>query len=252
MTATGNGTTGNGNGTGAGNGTASGTEEPAADRITIMLVDDHAILRETLRESLNAEPGFEVVADVGDGMRAVAGARELHPDLVLLDIDMPGIPTALTVQRLHEVSPGTRVVILSMYDSAELVQDLLRMGVRGYLSKDVSRQHLVSVIRSTMSDDESVLISVSRPPAPADGAAEGEPLLSTRERGLLELVAQALSNRQIGARLGITEGTVKRHLHNIFSKLGAVSRIDAVNKALETGLISPSQSVRRPYRRPHP
>jgi DNA-binding NarL/FixJ family response regulator len=226
-------------------------QERAPGQITIMLVDDHAILRETLRESLNAEPGFEVVADVGDGTQAVAAARGLRPDLVLLDIDMPGIPTALTVQRLHEASPCTRVVILSMYDSSEFVQDLLRLGVRGYLSKDVSRQHLVSVIRSTMRDDQSVLISVSRPPV-LGGGGDGDVLLSTRERGLLELVAQALSNRQIASALGITEGTVKRHLHNIFGKLGAVSRIDAVNKALETGLISPPQPARRPDRRPYP
>ncbi|MFC4032359.1 response regulator [Streptomyces polygonati] len=222
---------------------------PDRDRITIMLVDDHVILRETLRESLDAEPGFEVVADVGDGSRAVAAAGELHPDLVLLDIDMPGIPAALTVQRLREVSPSTRVVILSMYDSSGFVQDLLSLGVRGYLSKGVSRQHLVSVIRSTMQDDLSVLISVSAPPVGGDGAPGGTPPLSSRERDLLELVAQALSNRQIAARLDITEGTVKRHLHNIFGKLDAVSRLDAVNKAFDAGLISPAPSTRASDRR---
>jgi DNA-binding NarL/FixJ family response regulator len=222
-------------------------DRAGAARITIMLVDDHAILRETLRESLNAEPGFEVVADVGDGSRAVAAARELRPDLVLLDIDMPGIPAALAVQRLREVSPASRVVILSMYDSPGFVRDMLRLGVRGYLSKDVSRQHLVSVIRSAMSDDRSVLVSVPDPAAlgAVAGTAEGEGPLSARERALLDLVAQALSNRQIAGRLGITEGTVKRHLHNIFGKLGAVSRIDAVNKAQDAGLITPVPAARR-------
>jgi len=215
--------------------------------ITILLADDHAILRETLRESLSAEPGFTVVGDVGDGASAVAAATELRPDVVLLDIDMPGIPVALTVQRLHESAPTTRVIILSMYDSSAFVQDLLALGVRGYLSKGVSRQHLVSVIRSAVRDARSVQISVS--PEAERPAARPSPL-SRREHDLLELVAQALSNRQIAVRLGITEATVKRHLHNIFAKIGAVSRIDAVNRAVEAGLISSAHSPRAAPGRP--
>jgi DNA-binding NarL/FixJ family response regulator len=215
--------------------------------ITILLADDHAILRETLRESLSAEPGFTVVGDVGDGASAVAAATELRPDVVLLDIDMPGIPVALTVQRLHESAPTTRVIILSMYDSSAFVQDLLALGVRGYLSKGVSRQHLVSVIRSAVRDARSVQISVS---PEAERPAAGPSPLSRREHDLLELVAQALSNRQIAVRLGITEATVKRHLHNIFAKIGAVSRIDAVNRAVEAGLISSAHSPRAAPGRP--
>jgi DNA-binding NarL/FixJ family response regulator len=212
------------------------------NQISILLADDHAILRETLRESLNAEPDFTVVGDVGDGRQAIAAAAGLRPDVVLLDIDMPGIPAALTVQRLREVVPDTRVVILSMYDSAGFVQELVKLGVRGYLSKGVSRQHLVSVIRSAMSDEGSVLISVSPDSAVARDDEPNPGPLSKRERDLLELVAQALSNRQVAARLGITEATVKRHLHNVFAKLNAVSRIDAVNKAAGAGLItSPRQ-----------
>lgn len=222
------------------------------DRITILLADDHVILREMLRESLSAEPDFDVVGDVGDGMAVVSAAAELGPDVVLLDIDMPGIPAALTVQRLREVAPRTRVVILSMYDTPAFVQDMLAQGVRGYLSKGVSRQHLVSVIRSTVRDDRSVQISVSPAAASIDRGDERETPLSRRERGLLELVAQALSNRQIAARLGITEATVKRHLHNIFAKIGAVSRIDAVNKAVDAGIISPPQATRPTALRPPP
>ncbi|KOX34880.1 hypothetical protein ADK67_02650 [Saccharothrix sp. NRRL B-16348] len=215
-----------------------------------MLADDHVILREMLRESLSAEPDFAVVADVGDGMALVSAAAELSPDVVLLDIDMPGIPAALTVQRLREVAPRTRVVVLSMYDTPAFVQDMLAQGVRGYLSKGVSRQHLVSVIRSTVRDGRSVQISVSPEAASIDRNEERETPLSRRERGLLELVAQALSNRQIAARLGITEATVKRHLHNIFAKIGAVSRIDAVNKAVDAGLISSAQAPRPAPPRP--
>ena len=215
--------------------------------INILLADDHAILRETLRESLEAEPDFTVVADVGDGARTVAVAAELQPDVVLLDIDMPGIPAALTVQRLREVAPRTRVIILSMYDSPDFVQEMVKLGVRGYLSKGVSRQHLVSVIRSAAGDGHSVLMAVA---SPAPSPAETRPaLLSARERDLLELVAQALSNRQVATSLGITEATVKRHLHNIFAKLGAVSRIDAVNKATDLGLIGASPVLRHAHPR---
>ena len=204
-----------------------------------MLADDHAILRETLRESLEAETDFSVVGDVGDGTRAVELATTLRPDVVLLDIDMKGIPAAVTVRRLHEMSPATRVVILSMYDCADFVRDMLALGVRGYLSKGVSRQHLVSAIRAAMDDNQAVLVSVTSDaglallPVP-----QGSDPLSARECELLTLVAQAMTNRQIASRLAITEATVKRHLYNIFTKLGSVSRIDAVNKAVGAGLVS--------------
>lgn len=209
--------------------------------IRILLADDHAILRETLRESLEAEEDLVVVGEVGDGLGAAVACAELCPDVVLLDIDMPGPPVATTVRKLRSIVPQVRIVILSMYDSAQFVQELLQLGIRGFLSKGVSRQHLVSVIRSTMRDDGGVLLSLSHPNTvggAADPKKPDEQSLSERERELLELVAQALSNRQIATRLGITEATVKRHLHNIFTKLGAVSRIDAVNKAVAGSLIS--------------
>lgn len=225
------------------------TAAPGSERISILLADDHAILRETLRESLEAEPDFLVVDDVGNGMAAVAAAAVHRPGVVLLDIDMPGLPVALTVQRLREVSPQTRVVILSMYDCASFVQELLHFGVRGYVSKGVSRQHLVSVIRAAVNNDQAVLISVS-PESVLPPVGDPVPgLLSDRERSLLQLVAQALSNRQIATKLGITEATVKRHLYNIFAKLGAGSRIDAVNKAVAAGLIAPTSSRRPPLPR---
>jgi DNA-binding NarL/FixJ family response regulator len=215
-------------------------EPTSAGTVTILLADDHTILRETLRESLEIEDGFVVVGDVGDGPAAVRACVELEPDVVLLDIDMPGPPATATVRRLRAVAPRTRVIILSMYESPPFVQEMLQLGVRGYLSKGVSRQHLVSVIRSAVRDETGVQISLSRAGSAAPpGAARPESPLSDREIELLELVAQALSNRQIASRLAITEATVKRHLHNIFTKLGAVSRIDAVNKAVAGSLITP-------------
>ncbi|MBY8877284.1 response regulator transcription factor [Actinacidiphila acidipaludis] len=216
-------------------------------RIRVLLADDHVILRETLRECLQLEADFEVVADAPDGAQAVALCGRLRPDVLLLDVEMPGQPVDVTVPQVLMVSPGTRVIVLSMHESPDLVRELLALGIRGYLNKRVSRQHLVSVIRGCMREGDEVLISVSQFAAlPGAGAQDGR--ISAREREVLTLVADALSNRQIAGRLSITEGTVKRHLRNVFEKLGAVSRIDAVNKAVDASLIAPPQPRSLPGR----
>ncbi|SEN90510.1 response regulator [Actinacidiphila rubida] len=216
-------------------------------RIRVLLVDDHVILRETLRECLQLEADFEVVGDAPDGAQAVALCSRLRPDVLLLDVETPGQPVDVTVPRVLEASPRTRVIMLSMHESPDLVRELLALGIRGYLNKRVSRQHLVSVIRGCMREGDEVLISVSQFAAlPGTGNQDGR--ISAREREVLTLVADALSNRQIAARLGITEGTVKRHLRNVFEKLGAVSRIDAVNKGVDASLIAPPQPRSLPGR----
>ena len=216
---------------------------PAPRPITLLLADDHVILRETLRESLEAEPDLSVVAEAGDGATTLEEAARLAPDLVLLDLEMPGFPAAVTIRRLLDLVPRPRIVILSMYDDPGYAQELLALGVNGYLSKGVGRRRLVSVIRDVMEDDARVLLSY----APADTPVRpGQ--LSRRERELLSLVARAHSNRQIATGLGISEATVKRHLQNIYLKLDAASRLDAVNKAVASSLIPPplGQSGRRP------
>ena len=209
-------------------------------KVRILIADDHSILRETLRESLELEPDFEVVADSADGDQTVAMSAKLRPDVVLLDVEMPGAAVGVTVPRVLEVSPQSRVMILSMHESSDLVAELLSLGVRGYLNKRVSRVQLASSIRAVMRGGDEVQISVSQ------FAAMPSDRITARERELLTLVSQALSNRQIAMRLNITEGTVKRHLRNIFKKLGAVSRIDAVNKAVAASLIARSGSYSRP------
>lgn len=209
----------------------------ADEEIRILVADDHTLLRQSLCELLRAQPGFEVVAQAGDGPGTVMQARQHHPDVVLLDVEMPRHDVSDTVRRLLAVPPRPRVIVLSMYDNARLVRELINVGIRGYLHKSVGRDALISAIRGVMVDDQPVVtVSVSptslAPTPPAEGA------LSARELEVLTFVANALSNRQIANRLGITEGTVKRHLRNIFGKLDAVSRIDAVNKAAAMSLIS--------------
>lgn len=215
---------------------------PAQREVSVLIADDHTLLREALREVLLAEGGFRVVGEACDGDSVVALASQTKPDVVLLDIGMPRNHPLTTVQRLHGVSPDSGVVILSMYDDPELVTSLLRAGVRGYLHKGVSRHNLFAAIRGARSDGQRVTISVSRESVTQAEHTE-QPSLSSREREVLTLVSQAMSNRQIASQLSITEGTVKRHLRNIFDKLGAVSRIDAVNKA-----VAASQLVHHPQR----
>jgi two-component system nitrate/nitrite response regulator NarL len=203
----------------------------SVERVRILLADDHTLLREALRDLLTAEPDFHVVAEAGDGDSALSLAAQSRPDVVLLDIEMPGHRPVQTVRQLAALNPPPKVIILSMYDDPGLVRELLQIGVYGYLHKGVSRADLVLAIRGVSRNRQRLTISV-----PWESAAEDRPgTLSSREQEVLSLVASALSNRQIAGRLAISEGTVKRHMRNIFAKLGAVSRLDAVNKAVAAG-----------------
>lgn len=209
------------------------TTEP----ITVVLVDDHVLMREGLREILETQPDVVVVGEAGNSASAIELVARHQPRVVLLDVEIPGSDVTDTVVALRARAPNTQVVILSMYDGPHLLQRLLALRIRGYLLKSVSRGELVSAIRNACIDDGHVTLAVSRrslaqlpgPPTP----------LSRREVDVLELAARAMSNAQIASRLFLTEATVKRHLSNIFAKLGAVSRIDAVNKAIAASIMPP-------------
>ncbi len=204
-----------------------------ADRTTVLVVDDHALVREGLCGILEKQGDFRVVGEAGDSAGAVALAAEEHPDIVLLDIEIPGGEVTATVRQMRACSPGSRVIILSMYEGPQLLQDLLAAGIRGYLLKSIHWQELVVAIRAVHADSDRVVLGVSRESLRQVHQVPPAGMLSAREREILGLVGQALSNSQIASRLCLTEATVKRHLRNIFVKLGAVSRIDAVNKAPE-------------------
>lgn len=207
--------------------------------ISILLVDDHALLRESLRESLDAQPDLVVVGEAGTSAAAVAQARLLQPDVILLDVEIPGDDVTVTMGHLRRLAPSAQVLILSMYDGPQLLQQLIDAGIRGYLLKTITTQELLAAVRSVVTDHGRLVLNVSRETLGrlAQGPRRSD-LLSDREREVLELTARALSNAQIATRLSLTEATVKRHLRNIFAKLGAVSRIDAVNKAMAASLIT--------------
>ncbi|MFF9144219.1 response regulator [Streptomyces sp. NPDC055051] len=211
--------------------------EDAPGVVRILAADDHTLLRSALCTMLGKEPDLEVVGQAVDGPTTVRLASRLQPDVVLLDLEMPGPGPQATLRALRAVAPGARVVVLTMHDDGDLVQALLADGAAGYLHKSASRDMLLSAIHSTVAGGTTVFTPwrPAVPPRPAD--APEPPVLTSREREVLECVAEAMSNRQIGRRLGITEGTVKRHLRNIFAKLEATTRLDAVNKALSARLI---------------
>jgi DNA-binding NarL/FixJ family response regulator len=201
------------------------------DPATILIVDDHTLVREALCELLESQDGIRIVGQAGDSAAAVAMALAEQPDVILLDIEIPGGEVTTTVRQLQERCPCSRIIILSMYEGPQLVQDLLAAGIRGYLLKSTHWQELVAAIQGVMADDDRIVLGVSRWSLRFTPQETPEELLSAREREVLYLVSEALSNSQIASRLSLTEATVKRHLRNIFAKLGAVSRIDAVNKA---------------------
>jgi DNA-binding NarL/FixJ family response regulator len=213
------------------------------------LVDDHTLFREGVRQILETEDDLVVVGEAGDSEGAVQAAVRTRPDVLLLDVEIPGADVSVTVTTLRRVVPETRILILTMYDGPRLVRGLVRLGVRGYLLKSATRQELMSAIRGVCSDNSRVSLLVS-PETLTLSQVSGENPLSRRERDVLELAAQAMSNTQIASRLSLTEATVKRHMHNVFVKLRATSRIDAVNKATAASMISPPRSNLGTGRRP--
>lgn len=205
--------------------------------ISVILVDDHTLFREGLAELLVSDTAFHVVAQGSDGTDALTLVDQHRPDVVLIDVEMPGPGARETVSRLRQEHPDTRVIVLTMHDKPELVCELLERGAAAYLVKTIARQELIAAVRSVVTSPGNVLLSVSRSTINELEKQPPSMVLSGRELQVLHLTAQALSNAQIGKQLGITEGTVKRHLTNIYAKLGAVSRVDAIRKATVARLI---------------
>ncbi|MFF3634768.1 response regulator [Streptomyces sp. NPDC002250] len=204
--------------------------------VRALLVDDHALFRDGLRELLVADGQIEVVAMGGNGAECVELALRHRPDVILLDVEMPGQDAWTTLEQLRRQVPESKVVILSMHEGYTLVQRLLDAGAAAYLTKSVVRRELVAAVCATAADEsDSVTVSLPRRALLAPQTA-GPESLSAREAEVLDLVAQAYSNAEIAGELFITESTVKRHLSNIYAKLGATSRLDAVRHAMRTGL----------------
>jgi DNA-binding NarL/FixJ family response regulator len=213
-----------------------GPAQPRCEKISIVLVDDHTLFREGLQEILSLEHDFEVVGQAGDAREGIAVVGERRPDVLLLDVEMPQHQVQRTVPEFLRVSPRTRIVVLTMYDDPQLANQLIGLGVRAYLVKSATRAELISVIRGVCGDEQRAVVSMSRRGFGQLDDSHGAPL-TRRQTEVLGLAAQALSNAQIADRLYIAESTVKRHLTKIYAQLGAVSRVDAINKARAAVLI---------------
>lgn len=219
-----------------------GSSDVGTRRIRVVLVDDHALFREGVASILRADGRLEVVGQGASGAEAVRLVRELRPDVLLLDVEMPGDDVTTTLQRLRATVPETRVLVLTMHQDARLVRRLLAMGATAYLVKSLPAEALVAIVVANAVDggspDELVSISVPRSSLPHLGRTEesGSPL-TARETEIMLLAAEACSNTTIAERLSISVGTVKRHMTNIFAKLEAESRIDAVRKARAAGAL---------------
>ena len=207
------------------------------DYIKVLLVDDHALFREGVAEIFDAEEGMQVVGEAENGLEAVALAAEEKPDVVLLDVEMPVMGAEKAIGQILRASPHSKVLVLTMYDEPRLVRKLLALGAHGYIVKNATREELVAAVHTVHRVENRVVLSVSRNTADRLEGSE-KSVLSRRELEVLLLAARAMSNSQIASRLHISEGTVKRHLTNIYAKLGVSSRADAAKKALTSGLIT--------------
>ncbi|WP_030790539.1 response regulator [Streptomyces sp. NRRL S-920] len=212
-----------------------------------MVVDDQAVVRAGFAAIVDAEPDLHVVAEAGDGARAVQLARELSPDVVLMDIRMPGMD-GLTATRLLTAGPqaqAPRVLVLTTFDQDAYVHDALRAGASGFLLKDATPEELLAGIRVVASGEAMLAPTVTRrlidafaDTAPAPDPALLDPL-TPREREVLTLVAAGHTNAEIADTLGVTTGTVKSHVNAVLGKLGLRDRVQATILAYDLGLARP-------------
>lgn len=217
--------------------------------IRVLLVDDHALFRSGIRLLLQRHPEFEIVGEAGDGMEGVKRAAQLRPDVVLLDLHMPGLSGRDAAAMMTEEAPGTHVLMLTVSEDAEDLIAALRAGACGYLLKNIEAEALVAaVVRAAAG--ESVISpqmmgklvqgvrseTQAKSPAPPVVASELNKL-SPREREILAFIARGHSNKEIARELDLAESTVKIHVQNILRKLGLASRVQAAVFAVEHGVV---------------
>ncbi|MDX8031402.1 response regulator transcription factor [Lentzea sp. BCCO 10_0856] len=206
--------------------------------ITLLIVDDHPVVRDGLRGMFGADPRFEVVGEAADGAEAVAAGERLRPDVILMDLRMPGTDGVAAIRQLAERGVPSRVLVLTTYDTDSHVLPAIEAGATGYLLKEAPREELVRAVEAAARGQAVLsptvatrLLSQVRKPAPAP--------LSQRELEVLELIAQGATNREAGKRLFISETTVKTHLLHVYAKLGVNDRAAAVAAGFSRGYLKP-------------
>ncbi|MFI6943275.1 response regulator [Streptomyces sp. NPDC050418] len=208
--------------------------------ITLLIVDDHPVVRDGLRGMFRAAPGFEVLGEAATGEEGVELTARLDPDVVLMDLRMPGGGGVAAIAELARSGARAKVLVLTTYDTDSDTLPAIEAGATGYLLKDAPRDELFTAVRAAAEGRTvlspavaSRLVSRVRTPAPEPGATP----LSTREREVLVLVARGTSNREIARELFISEATVKTHLTHLYAKLGVNDRAAAVAAAYDRGIL---------------
>ena len=210
--------------------------------IRVLLVDDHSLFRQGLSSLLSKEPGFAVVGEAQDGLDAIAKAKDLKPDLVLMDVSMPNCDGVEATRRLRQSFPTMKIVMLTILESDKKLFEAIKAGAHGYMQKNVKPELLFRTLRGVFSGEAAI----SRATAAkimnefADqarhGASEGRDELTERELDVLQLLTQGMTNKEIGQKLHLAENTVKNHLKNILDKLQVENRVQAAALALREGL----------------
>ena len=205
----------------------------ATTKASVLLVDDHALLRTGVANIINQEPDLRVVAEAGNGLQAIDAYQRHRPDVTLLDLRMPIMEGVEAVRRIRDLDPNARIVILTTYDTDDEISRALKAGAKAYVLKDISADGLVKCIRDVLAGKTYLA------PAAAAKLAEGvtRVQLTPREMATLKLVADGKANKEIASALDISERTVKTHLAHLFEKLGATSRTEAVKVATRRGLV---------------
>lgn len=209
--------------------------------IRIYLIDDHTVVRQSVRVMLETEPGLEVVGEAGEGRAGVRGIAATAPAVAIVDLQMPGLPGLATIPEILAASPRTGIIVFTMYDNASYVHEAMQAGASGYVLKSASKEELVRAVRAVHAGAGFLQAEVTKPllrRLAADARSAGSAAsLSLREIEVVELLAQGKSNKAIGQALGIAEETVKTHLKRLYEKLGAADRAQAVAIALRQQLI---------------
>ena len=201
--------------------------------IRVLVVDDHAIVRDGLERLLNGAEGIEVVATAADGGEAVESAPRFEPDVVLMDLSMPGVDGVEATRRLAAAHPQMKVVVLTTFADRRRILDALGAGASGYLLKDAAPDEIIAAVRTVVEGGASLDPKAARVLLDAQRFQQPGRDLSAREREVLDLLALGLTNKQIARRLGIAERTVKAHLTSVFQQLGVTDRTQAALWAQE-------------------
>jgi DNA-binding NarL/FixJ family response regulator len=208
----------------------------AAVRASVLVVDDHALLRTGVANIINQEPDLRVIAEASNGQEAIDAFERYRPDVTLLDLRMPVMEGVEAVRQIRERDPLAKVIVLTTYDTDEDISRALKAGAKAYVLKDISADLLIECIHDVLAGKTYLA------PQAAAKLAEGvtRVQLTPRELSTLRLIADGRSNKEIANELGISERTVKTHLGHLFAKLGVTSRTEAVKIAMRRGLVRPN------------